>query len=112
MRRVAALLALLALACGCAGVRLMPERRGGVVHFRIRAPGATRASLVGTFNRWTPSSSPMSTRDGELWEAAVSLAPGRHSYVFLVDDLPVRPPEAPMYEDDGFGGENGVIEIR
>ncbi len=89
----------------------MPERRGGLVIFRIEAPGATRVTLVGSFNKWNPAANPMITRDGRIWEAAVALGEGRHVYAFLVDDRPVAPPAAPLYEDDGFGGRNGVIEV-
>jgi len=87
------------------------ERRGGLFVFRLEAPGATRVVLVGSFNGWNPAAHPLATRDGRLWEVAVALGPGRHVYTFLVDDLPVVPPGAPLYEDDGFGGRNGVIEI-
>lgn len=89
----------------------MPERRGGLVVFSLEAPGATRVALVGSFNEWNPSAHLMTTRDGRLWETAVALGPGRHVYAFLVDDRPVAPPAAPLYEDDGFGGRNGVVEV-
>jgi 1,4-alpha-glucan branching enzyme len=89
----------------------MPERHGAVIFFRIDAPGATRVALVGSFNKWDPAANPLTTRDGRLWETAVTPGPGRHSYCFLVDDRPVPPPLAPLYEDDGFGGRNGVLEV-
>lgn len=98
-------------ACGGGAIRLMPERKGGVIHFRLNAPGATRVAVVGTFNKWAPSANPMSSPDGEVWHTAIALPRGHHSYTFLVDDRPFRPPEAPMYADDGFGGENGIIRI-
>lgn len=87
------------------------ERRGGLFTFRLEAPGATRVVLVGSFNGWNPAAHPLVSRDGRIWEAAVMLGPGRHVYTFLVDDRPVVPPDAPLYEDDGFGGRNGVIEV-
>ena len=99
------------VSCAASSPSLMPERRGGLVHFQIEAPGATRVTLVGSFNEWNPAANPMSTRDGRLWEAAVALGSGRHVYAFLVDDRPCTPPSAPLYEDDGFGGRNGVIEV-
>ncbi len=99
------------VSCAAAAPGIMPERRGGLVYFRVEAPGATRVTLVGSFNKWDPAANPLATRDGKLWEVAVALAPGRHVYTFLVDDRPFPPPAAPLYEDDGFGGRNGVIEI-
>ena len=40
------------------------------------------------------------------------LAPGLHRYMFLVDGTEWRTPEgAPLYEDDGFGQKNGVIDV-
>jgi hypothetical protein len=42
----------------------------------------------------------------------VPLAAGVWRYAFLVDGEWVSPPDASRYEEDGFGGRNGVIHVR
>jgi len=83
------------------------------VTFRCRAPGASSVELVGSMNDWTPGTHPLTgpTPDG-TWETTLALEPGLYRYVFLVDTTEWRTPEgAPMYEDDGFGQRNGVLDV-
>lgn len=81
--------------------------------FRHRAPEARRVSLVGDFNDWSVSDSPLAGPDeGGWWSITVPLEPGRHGYMFVVDGQQfVRPDGAPRYADDGFGGEVGVLFV-
>jgi hypothetical protein len=90
-----------------------PVIEGGSVTFRCRAAGAREVHLVGSFNDWDPAATAMTaTGPGGLWTATLSLAPGLHRYMFLVDGTEWRTPEgAPLYEDDGFGQKNGVIDV-
>jgi hypothetical protein len=91
---------------------LAPVIQGSRVRFRILAPEATSVSVVGGFNGWDPSRNPLQGPDaGGMWETSLTLDPGIWRYAFVVDGVWTMPPDAPRYEDDGFGGLNGVIEI-
>ena len=78
--------------------------------FVIVAPQAGKVSLVGDFNDWDVSKTPM-IRSGQsgLWTVAVPLSVGRHLYAFVVDGTTwVQDPSAPIAPDDGFGHANSV----
>ena len=46
-----------------------------------------------------------------VWRLTVDLEPGAHRYRFLVDGQTVRPPDAPRYVADDFGGEDAVLQV-
>jgi hypothetical protein len=95
-----------------AGQALRVER--GRVRFRLRAPGARRVTVIGSWNDWSADDPRQRLREvggTGLWEGWVAVAPGEHRYHFLVDDRPARPVDATRYRPDGFGGEDGVVEI-
>ena len=85
-----------------------------LVHqFVLQAPGAARVSLVGDFNGWNASATPMTrTADGK-WMVKVGLPAGRHVYAFEVDDAGgtkfMPDPAALRAPDDGFGPSSVVL---
>jgi hypothetical protein len=83
------------------------------VTFVLRAPGATRVSVVGDFNNWDASSTPMEhSGSGDLWVLSLRLPRGVHLYSFVLDGAEWRPdPSAPLAADDSFGGHNSVIVV-
>lgn len=91
-----------------------PVVNGSRVLFRMRAPGATSVRVIGSWNDWMDGldQNLRQTHDADLWEASVTTGPGLHRYRFLVDDRAVRPHDAPSYRADGFGGEDGVVNVR
>jgi 1,4-alpha-glucan branching enzyme len=62
--------------------------------FFCRAPEARQVALVGDFNQWDPSATPMSRRPDGRWMASLELSHGFHQYVFLVDGKPALDPNA------------------
>lgn len=91
---------------------LVPRVTESGTRFRFRAPEASQISLVGGFNAWTAGTHTLSGPDANgIWETVVPIQPGIYRYAFIVDGEWKAPPDAPRYEDDGFGGENGVLEI-
>lgn len=83
------------------------------IKFVLAAPQAARVSLVGDFNGWDASATPMRA-DGSsgTWTTWVTLQPGLHTYAFVVDgDHFVADPTAPIAPDDGFGHRNSVVFI-
>jgi hypothetical protein len=87
-----------------------PTRVG--VRFRYRDPEARTVTLVGGFNGWDPAATPLADPDGDgVWEVVIPLEPGVWRYEFVVDGRWTAPPDAPRYEEDGFGGRHGVLEV-
>ena len=90
-----------------------PESGDGstIAHrFTIEAPDARRVCLVGDFNDWKVCEVPL-TLDPETknWSVQMELPPGRHEYMFVVDEGWVTDPSATVHVDDGFGNRNAVI---
>ncbi|HJU64215.1 MAG TPA: isoamylase early set domain-containing protein, partial [Gemmatimonadaceae bacterium] len=84
-----------------------------LVQFVLVAPNASSVSLVGDFNDWSVSSTPMNraSRDG-VWSVGVPLAEGRYTYTFVVDGTKwVADPGAPPAVDDDFGRPSSVITV-
>src|SRR5262245_33903273 len=83
------------------------------VTFVLRAPGATRVSVVGDFNNWDAEATPMAhSGSGDLWVLSVKLPRGVHLYSFVLDGTEWRPdPSAPLAADDSFGGHNSVVVV-
>lgn len=90
-----------------------PASTDAAILFRCRAPEVRSVAVVGSFNGWEATANPMADPDGDgIWEARVPLAPGLYRYMFLIDGREWRSPEgATLYEDDGFGLKNAVLEV-
>ena len=83
------------------------------VQFMLVAPAATRVALVGEFNDWDPSATPMSRAGGGAWHVALPLARGRHVYAFVVDGSSwVADPQAPLAPERWFGAQNSVVLVN
>jgi hypothetical protein len=83
-----------------------------VVQFVLVAPSAASVSLVGDFNDWDPSRTPLRSAATGVWSVNVPLHPGQHQYAFVVDGKDWRPdPAAPNAITDDFGSPNSVITV-
>lgn len=85
-----------------------------VLHeFVLQYPHAARVSLVGDFNGWNDSATPMTRTDDGKWIAKVRLPAGRHVYAFEVDDAGstkfLPDPAGLRAPDDGFGPSSVVL---
>lgn len=87
----------------------------GAVRFDLTLPtNAKQVALVGDFNGWSETATPMVRRgrDG-TWSASVPLPPGRHTYAFVVDGTRwLVDPLAPQVAGSDFGPTNAVIVER
>ncbi len=94
----------LALAASAAGA--------ATVTFRHAAPGAKHVYLAGTFNNWSDSATPMidPEQDG-VWETTLELAAGTYQYKYVVDGSWQYDKTNPETVDDGFGGNNSVLNV-
>ncbi len=86
---------------------------GGAVEFDVVLPtGAKNVAIVGDFNGWDAKASPMVRgRGNTTWSARIPLAPGRHTYAFVIDgERWIVDPLAPQVEgDDGYGPANALV---
>lgn len=91
--------------------RLEADAGSTIPHqFTIEAPQAQRVCLVGDFNDWTVCEVPLIHNEAEgTWSIQMDLPPGRHEYMFVVDEGWVTDPSADLQVDDGFGNRNAVI---
>jgi 1,4-alpha-glucan branching enzyme len=62
--------------------------------FFCRTPKAQQVALVGDFNHWNPSATPMRRMPDGRWMASLELPHGHHQYLFLVDGKSVLDPNA------------------
>lgn len=85
-----------------------------VTRFLLVAPGAKHVSLVGDFNDWDHSATPLVkvAHDG-VWTVELPLTAGRYSYAFLVDGHRwTADPGAPRAVGDDFGRPSSVVTVR
>ena len=84
-----------------------------LVQFMLVAPNAQTVSVVGDFNDWDPSATPLrEAADAGVWTITVPLTAGRHQYVFMVNGTRWTPdPAAPLAVEDSFGMPNSVITV-
>ena len=91
-------------------------------------PGETRLKITPTRNsasphgmageahpRIVPSKSERSqmTRNGDVWTILLVLPAGTYEYMVIEDgERWITDPSAPRTRDDGFGGTNGLLELR
>ncbi len=94
-----------------AGVRR--EEAAVPVPIVFEARNAKSVAIVGDFNGWDPTVSPMQLfgSDGP-WTATVLVTPGRHVYAFLVDGTTlVADPRAHRAQDIDYGGDASVLMV-
>jgi hypothetical protein len=74
---------------------------------------ARSVAIVGDFNGWDATASPMQRfGTGGPWTATVLAKPGRHVYAFLVDGTTlVADPRAPHARDLDYGGDASVLMV-
>ena len=77
------------------------------------AADAKSVSIVGDFNDWDSTASPL-TRFGSNgpWTVTVNVMPGRHLYAFMVDGRLVVDPRAPRARDLDYGGDASVLMVN
>jgi Carbohydrate-binding module 48 (Isoamylase N-terminal domain) len=84
-----------------------------IVQFVLVAPAASHVALVGDFNSWDATATPLRQASAQgVWSVTVPLTPGRHIYAFVVDDSKWVPdPSAARAPEDDFGAPNSVIMV-
>lgn len=73
------------------------------VEFNISAKTASEVYVVGEFNSWSPTSTPLTKKtDTGEWGGVLLLAPGRHTYAFMIDGKIVPDPNAVNVMDPDY----------
>jgi len=83
------------------------------VQFVLDARRAKSVAVVGDFNSWDGSKTPLQ-RDSAtgVWSALVDVHPGRHVYAFLVDgSIWTLDPNAPRTKDADYGTDQSVMIV-
>jgi len=90
-----------------------PQTESRAFQFVLVAPRATHVSLVGDFNDWDATRTPMRRAGSEaLWTVVVPLAPGRYHYAFFVDGARwLADPSAPVARDEDYGAPSSVLTV-
>src|SRR5262249_25495251 len=79
-----------------------------IVKFVFLAPKAGKVSLVGDFNDWDETKSPVMQADKNgLWSVTLPLSVGRHSYAYVVAGAWLVAPRA-RRAGEGFGHMTSV----
>jgi hypothetical protein len=105
-----------------AGVRVQPVRAAMsreaqeapvAVQFVLDATRAKSVAVVGDFNAWDASATPLARDSASgVWSAVVGVPPGRHVYAFLVDGKTwTLDPRAPKTKDSDYGTEQSVMIV-
>ncbi len=79
----------------------------------LNRPDANKVNVIGSFNNWDPSATPMKKGPEGTWRTTLYLPPGKYSYKFLIDDnTRITDPSAGRNEPDGFGGYNSILIVK
>jgi chromosome partitioning protein len=86
---------------------------GDAVVFNARFEEASRVSVAGDFNNWSPEAGSMERggRQGE-WQTEISLNPGRYRYRLVVDGKWMTDPNNQYVEANQFGELNNIVEVE
>jgi hypothetical protein len=83
-----------------------------LVQFVLVASDAQSVALVGDFNDWDPTATPLHATSGGAWSVALHLPHGRHRYAFVVDGVRwIADPVAPPAPDDDYGSPGSVVTV-
>lgn len=80
------------------------------VQFRLDARSASQVAVAGSFSDWQPTHAMQETAPG-VWTTVLSVTPGVHDYVFIVDGQELVPDPVAPQVDDGFGGVNSRLTV-
>jgi len=103
--------------------KAMPQPATPQLQAKPAAPLASRISLelvktdakqvcvAGSFNGWKPETTPLTQISKGRWVGNLSVKPGRHEYLFVVDGQWLPDPNAKETVQNPFGGKNSVLIV-
>jgi 1,4-alpha-glucan branching enzyme len=85
------------------------ERR---VQFDLSVQPGSQVFVVGTFNNWNPTATPMKDNPGSgHCKATLSLPAGRHEYKFVVNGVWIIDSNCKDWAPNGYGALNSVVAV-
>ncbi len=94
-------------------VHARPQTGDGVVRFVHVDAAAKSVHLVGDFNGWSPTATPLDRESDGVWAALVFLDPGTYEYKFFVDGQWQLDADNPEVSENGNSvvrvGANGAV---
>ena len=83
-----------------------------IVRFVLTEPAARTVVLVGDFNGWSRTATPLATVDASgQWTVMVPVPSGRHEYAFIVDGQRWTADPLAVVTRDEFGNESSVLRV-
>jgi 1,4-alpha-glucan branching enzyme len=83
----------------------------GRVSLEFVKTDAKNVCVAGDFNEWKPENTPLTQVGKGRWVGNVSMKPGRHEYLFVVDGQWLPDPNAKETVQNPFGGRNSVLIV-
>jgi hypothetical protein len=89
------------------------EAPAQLVQFELVETSARSVALVGDFNDWDATATPLRTAEtANVWRVTVALRPGRYSYSFVVDGTRwVADPERPEQKTNVWGEKSSILVV-
>jgi len=94
-----------------AHVQAPAEGAKSSVSFELVEPQAQTVFVAGTFNEWRPETAPLRRTSTGRWIGDLTITPGKHEYLFVVDGQWIPDPKATETVQNPFGGRNSVISV-
>jgi 1,4-alpha-glucan branching enzyme len=79
------------------------------VSLELVKPGARIVYVAGSFNEWKPEKTPLLPLGNGRWAGDLTVKPGRHEYLFVVDGQWLPDPNATETVQNPYGGKNSVL---
>ena len=86
-------------------------RPKNVVSLELIKPEAKSVAVAGSFNGWKPEATPLLPQGNGHWRRELTVKPGRHEYLFVVDGQWLPDPNAKESVTNPFGGKNSVLIV-
>jgi 1,4-alpha-glucan branching enzyme len=83
----------------------------GRVSFELVKPGARQVYVAGSFNDWKPETAPLIPKGNGRWVGDLTIKPGRHEYLFVVDGQWLADPNAKESVQNPYGGRNSILGV-
>jgi RNA polymerase sigma-70 factor (ECF subfamily) len=82
-----------------------------IARFVFADPSARSVSLVGDFNHWDASATPLTKTASGAWATTLKLKPARYEYVFQVDGKRMVTDKAARTNRDQFDGQSSILSL-
>jgi 1,4-alpha-glucan branching enzyme len=82
-----------------------------LVSLELVKPGAKTVCVAGSFNEWRPEKTPLVPLGNGRWAGDLTVKPGRHEYLFVVDGQWLPDPNATENVQNPYGGKNSVLLV-